>query len=127
MKKALPLLLAVILVACASTPTHGAPVDPWAAAATDNTLVTDPTPLLSAEEITFLRDVARDTWNLLSGTQLNQTTSLLRSSVTLAGKPGPTVELAAPTPEEEYTNPALVGNWLTSIVAARDLGLISAA
>jgi hypothetical protein len=125
MKKALTLLLAVILVACTSTPTHGAPVDPWAAAATDNTLVTDPTPMLSAEEITFLRDVGRDTWNLLSGAQLNQTTSLLRSSVNLAGKPGPTVELAPPTQEEEYTNPALVGNWLTSIVAARDLGLLS--
>jgi len=83
--------------------------------------------MLSAEEITFLRDVGRDTWNLLSGAQLNQTTSLLRSSVNLAGKPGPTVELAPPTQEEEYTNPALLGNWLTSIVAARDLGLLSEA
>lgn len=125
MKRAVGLVLTLLLAACIASPVRGEPVDPWAADAADNTLVTDPTPMFSADELKSLRDIAAGTWNLLSGPQLNPATNLLRNSVRLTGKPGPVVRLAPPSPAEEYTNPALIGNWLTAIVAAEDIGLVS--
>jgi putative glucoamylase len=118
-------VLTLVLLGCTATPSVNE-VDPWSAAAADNVLVTDPTPLFAAAEVTFLRQIAAGTWNLLSGADLNPATHLLRNSVRLAGNPGPAVTLAAATPEEEYTNPALIGNWLTAVVAAKDLGLVTA-
>ncbi|GAA3439021.1 glucoamylase family protein [Kutzneria kofuensis] len=50
-------------------------------------------------------------------------TSLPLASVLLAGDPANTVELAPATPDQQYTNPSLIGNYLTAIVAAKDLGL----
>jgi hypothetical protein len=104
-----------------------ATTDPWSAAAADNTLVTDPTAALTASQLSFLRQVGRRTWTLLSGPDLDPATGLPMDSVLLAGKPGPTVTLAPPKAAQEYTNPALIGNYLTVLVAARDLGLLSAA
>ncbi len=124
-RRVVGIALTLALAACVAPPVRGDPFDPWSAAAADTTVITDPTPLFDANELKALRDIAAGTWNLLSGPQLNPATHLLRNSVRLAGKPGPTVELAPPSPNEEYTNPALIGNWLTSIVAAEDIGLIT--
>lgn len=125
MIRTLSVVLAFVLTGCTATSAAGAPPDPWSAAAADDTLVTDPTPVLSANEITNLRDIASGTWNLMSTAAVNPTTHLPRSSVSLAGQPRRTVTLAPPAAEDEYTNPSLIGNWLTAIVAAKDLGLVS--
>src|SRR5579884_106309 len=100
-------------------------IDAWSQAAASDTLVTDPTTHLTAQDIVFLRQVASRTWNFLSGPDLNPTTHLLRDSILLTGEPGANVSLAAPSSAQEYTNPALIGTYLTCIVAARDLGLIT--
>ena len=96
-------ILILVLAACVAAPVHGEPLDPWSAAAADNKLVTDPTPEFTADELKTLKDIAAGTWNLLSGPQLNPSTHLLRNSVRLAGRPGRNVELAQPSPAEEYT------------------------
>ena len=125
-------LALVIATGCTAT-VHGraarlprAATDPWSAAAAGNTLVSDPTDVLAAGQLTFLRQVATRTWNLLSGPGQNPATHFLRDSVLLAGKPGATVTLAPPADAQEYTNPSLIGNWLTTIVAAKDLGVATA-
>ena len=101
--------------------------DPWSWAAADSTLVTDPTSQLSAAELSFLRQVANRTWNFLSGPDLDPGTSLPRDSVAVTGKTGSTVNLNQTSAATEYTNPTLIGNYLTSIVAAKDIGLVTAA
>lgn len=100
--------------------------DPWASRAAGGTLVTDPTPYLNNGQLTFLRQAAARTWSLLSGPGLNPATHLPRDSVLLDGPPGSHVTLQPPSAAQEYTNPALIGSYLSSVVAARDLGLLTA-
>ena len=104
-----------------------AATDPWSQLAADNTLITDPTTQLSAADLTFLRQVGNRTWNFLSGPDLDPGTSLPMDSVALAGKPGTLVTLKMSSAATEYTNPTLIGNYLTAIVAARDIGVATAA
>lgn len=94
----------------------GTTADPWSTAAGTDTLVTDPTASLSASQLTFLRQVADRTWRFLSGPDQSPATHLLRDSV----------QSAAPMAAQEYTNPALIGNWLAAIAAAKDLGVAPA-
>ena len=115
------LVSAVALVAaCAAA---AGDTDPWAAAAADDTVIIDPTPHLTSDQITFLREVGARTWRLLSGPGVDPVTSLPLASVMLAGEPAGTVDLAPATPAQQYTNPSLIGNYLSTIVAAKDLGL----
>lgn len=100
--------------------------DQWSSLAADDALVTDPTTHLTPDQIAFLRQVATRTWSLVSGPGVNPDTHLPRNSVRLAGNAGTDVTLAPPDAADEYTNPAVIGNWLTAIVAARDLGLTTA-
>jgi hypothetical protein len=104
----------------------GSSANQWAQQASTNTLVTDPTADLTSGQIAFLRQAAARTWSFLSGPDLDPATHLPLDSVDLAGQPGTTVQLAAPTAKVEYTNPSLIGTYLDAIVAARDLGLVSA-
>ena len=99
----------------------------WAAGAESNTLVTDPTADLTTGQIAFLRQTAARTWSFLSGPDLNPTTHLPLDSLPLAGQPGSTVTLAPPTSAQEYTNPALIGTYLSAITAAKDLGVATPA
>lgn len=110
----------------ASSPNPAESADQWAQQASTNTLVTDPTTDLTASQAAFLRQVATRTWAFLSGPDLDPATHLPLDSADLSGRPGPTVTLAAPTANVEYTNPSLIGTYLDAIVAARDLGLVSA-
>lgn len=105
---------------------RGVATDPWASRAAGSSLVTDPTPYLNNGRLTFLRQAAARTWSLLSGPGLNPATHLPRDSVLLDGPPGSHVTLQPPSDAQEYTNPALIGSYLSSIVAARDLGLVTA-
>ncbi|REH32998.1 uncharacterized protein DUF3131 [Kutzneria buriramensis] len=113
---------AVLLTACATT-TSAKAADPWSTAAADDTVIVDPTPHLTADQISFLREVAARTWRLLSGPGVDPATKLPLASVMLAGDPSTEVELAPATPAQQYTNPTLIGNYLSAIVAAKDLGL----
>jgi hypothetical protein len=101
--------------------------DPWSQAAAGNTLITDPTTQLSAAELAFLRQVGNRTWKYLSGPGIDPATSLPIDSVAVAGRTGSTVNLNKSTAATEFTNPTLIGNYLTSIVAARDVGAATAA
>jgi hypothetical protein len=109
-----------LVAACAATAGDS---DPWSSAAADDTVVVDPTPHLTADQISFLREVGSRTWRLLSGPGVDPNTHLPLASVMLAGGPASTVDLAPATPAQQYTNPSLIGNYLTAIVAAKDLGL----
>ncbi|HEY2696827.1 MAG TPA: glucoamylase family protein [Pseudonocardiaceae bacterium] len=104
-----------------------AAADPWSQAAAGNALITDPTTQLSAAELTFLHQVANRTWNFLSGPDLDPGTSLPMDSVAVSGQSGSTVNLNQTTAATAYTNPTLIGNYLTSIVAAKDIGVATAA
>ena len=104
-------------------PTTGGSLDAWASAAAGDTLVTDPTSELTSSQISFLRQVAARTWSFLSGPDLDPATRLLLDSVPLAGQPGADAALQPAAAAREYTNPALIGSYLSAIVAARDLGL----
>ncbi|MFC0541353.1 glucoamylase family protein [Kutzneria chonburiensis] len=108
--------------ACAAT---AAPQvnDSWQTVAADDTVITNPTPHLTDSQLGFLREVGQRTWRLLSGPGVDPATSLPLASVLLAGRPAGTVELAPATADQQYTNPALIGNYLTAIAAAKDLGL----
>lgn len=99
--------------------------DQWSQVAADNTLITDPTSQLTASELAFLRQVANRTWNFLSGPDLDPATSLPMDSVMTSG--GPAAKLQQTTAATEFTNPTLIGNYLTSIVAAMDIGVATAA
>ena len=114
-------LAAVSLLAACAAATQD--TDPWTAAAADDTVIVDPTPHFTGDQISFLREVGSRTWRLLSGPGVDPTTSLPLASVMLAGDPAGTVDLAPATPAQQYTNPSLIGNYLTAIVAAKDLGL----
>lgn len=100
--------------------------DPWAQSAADGALVTDPTSELTPDQIAYLRRIAAGTWSYLSGPGMDAATHLPLDSVAITGGSGEAVSLAAPTSETEYTNPALIGTYLSAIAAARDLGLASA-
>ena len=91
------------------------------------TLVTDPSVRLDAAQIALLRQVASRTWAFLSGPDLDPVTHLSRKNVRLSGQPSPSVGTAPPGAGEDFTSPTEIGLYLTSIVAARDLGLMSAA
>ncbi|QMU76608.1 DUF3131 domain-containing protein [Streptacidiphilus sp. PB12-B1b] len=105
----------------------GGGVGAWTAPAAGGALATDPTSELTSSQITFLRQVAARTWSFLSGPDLDPATHLLLDSVPLAGQPGPDAALQPPAAAREYTNPALIGTYLSAIVAARDLGLATPA
>lgn len=96
--------------------------DSWSSLAESDDLVTDPTSLLSAGQVAFLREVATRTWTFLSGPAVDPATDLPCDSVLLAGDPGGDVQLQPLAPAQQYTNPALIGNYLSSVVAARDVG-----
>jgi hypothetical protein len=91
------------------------------------TLVTDPASQLDAAQIALLRQVASRTWAFLSGPDLDPVTHLSRNNVRLSGPPSPSVGTAPPGAGQDFTSPTEIGLYLTSIVAARDLGLMSAA
>ena len=110
-----------------SAPSAGSGAAGWTAASAGNTLVTDPTSELTASQLGFLRQVAARTWNFLSGPDLDPATHLLLDSVPLAGPPGTGAALQPAAAAREYTNPSLIGSYLSAIVAARDLGLASPA
>src|SRR5579863_10367575 len=57
----------------------------WAAGATGDTLVTDPTSQLTASQIAFLKQTADRTWAFLSGPDLDLRTHLPLDSLPLAG------------------------------------------
>ena len=79
---------------------------------------------LTPDQVVLLRQVASRTWEFLSGPDLDPTTHLPRPSVP---EHGPAAALPQPPRcAQDYTNPSLIGTYLTSIVAARDLGLASA-
>src|SRR5262249_34985450 len=78
---------------------------------------------LTTDQIAFLRQVATRTWSQLSGPGVNPATHLPRNTVRLTGSPGADVTLAPPSAATEYTNPAGIGHYLTTNLAARDLGL----
>ena len=99
----------------------------WASSAADGTLATDPTSDLTSSQIGFLHQVAARTWSFLSGPDLDPATHLLLDSVPLAGQPGANAVLQPAAAAREYTNPSLIGTYLSAIVAARDLGLASPA
>ena len=99
----------------------------WSSAAAGNTLVTDPTGELTASQLTYLRQVAARTWSFLAGPDLDPATHLPLDSVPLAGKPGTNAALQPAAAAREYTNPSLIGTYLSAIVSARDLGLVSPA
>jgi len=107
----------------APTSSSGGSPGSWAQGAAGNTLVTDPTSELTTSQITFLRQVAARTWDFLSGPDQDPTTHLLLDSVPLAGQPSADAVVQGPAAAREYTNPSLIGTYLTAIVAARDLGL----
>ena len=109
------------------SPPPGGSASAWAAGAAGNTLVTDPTSELTSSQVGFLRQVAARTWSFLSGPDLDPTTHLLLDSVPLAGQPGADAALQPAAAAREYTNPSLIGSYLSAIVAARDLGLASPA
>jgi len=80
---------------------------------------------LTAAQSTLLRQVATRTWDFLSGPDLDPTTHLPLASVPQNGRPtsGPQSQAC----RYDHTNPALIGTYLSSIVAAKDLGLASPA
>jgi hypothetical protein len=114
---------AVALTAACAATTLPAADDPWQTVAADDTVITDPTTHLTDNQLGFLREVGARTWRLLSGPGVDPATSLPLASVLLSGDPAGTVELAPATADQQYTNPALIGNYLSAIVAAKDLGL----
>jgi hypothetical protein len=99
----------------------------WASGAAGDALVTDPTSQLTAAQIAFLRQVAARTWNFLSGPDQDPATHLLLDSVPLAGQPAADAVVQGPAAAREYTNPSLIGTYLSAIVAAKDLGLATPA
>ncbi len=99
--------------------------DQWSELAATNTLITDPTSQLSAGQITFLREAATRTWTFLSGPGLDPTTHLPVDDVPIKGSASPTVTLKPPSTAQDFTNPVLIGLYLSSITAARDLGLVT--
>ncbi|HEX4224361.1 MAG TPA: glucoamylase family protein [Pseudonocardiaceae bacterium] len=100
--------------------------DPWSQLAADNTLIKDPTTQLSAADLAFLRQVGNRTWNFLSGPDLDPGTGLPMDSVAVAGA-GAATRLQPVAAATEFTNPTLIGNYLTAIVAAKDAGVATAA
>jgi len=107
-------------------PTEAISPSVWAADAASNTLVTNPTADLTSDQIAFLRQTADRTWNFLSGPDLDPATHLPLDSLPITSAPGANVTLAAPAAAQEYTNPALIGTYLSAIVAAKDTGAASA-
>lgn len=81
--------------------------------------VTNPADQLSSAQQAFLREVAGRTWSFFSGPDVDPVTHLPRNNVVAANSSGR-------ADNEDYTSPTEIGLYLTSIVAARDLDLISA-
>jgi hypothetical protein len=106
-------------------PVGGAPPSALQQIAATDTVVTAPASELTATQITLLRQIAARTWAFLSGPDLDPVTHLSQNNVQMSGPPSPTVGTAAPKQPQVYTSPTEIGLYLTSIVAARDLGLIS--
>jgi hypothetical protein len=79
-------------------------------------LTIDPTPQLAPGQQQTLRQVAARTWAFLSGPDLDPVTHLPLNNVPLAGSSAPV-----------FTSPTEIGLYLSSIVAARDLGLATPA
>jgi hypothetical protein len=108
------------------TPTPTDSLGSWASGASGDALTTDPTSQLTSSQLAFLRQVAARTWSFLSGPDLDPGTHLPLDSVPLAGQPSAEAALQPMASAREYTNPSLIGTYLSAIVAARDLGLASA-
>jgi Putative glucoamylase/Protein of unknown function (DUF3131) len=112
-----------------SPPTGGLPspsTSPLAQQGASNALTLTPAAKLTATQLSQLRQIASHTWAFLSGPDLDPGTHLPRNNIDMAGPPSTTVTTAAPGSRQDYTSPTEIGTWLTALVAARDLGLISA-
>ena len=58
----------------------------------------------------------------ISRSEATQCRSLPLDSLPIAGQPAAQVALTTPTATQEYTNPAMIGTYLSAIVAAKDTG-----
>ena len=117
------LVAAVALTSACAASAEPQADDSWQTVAADDTVITNPTTHFTDGQLGFLKEVGQRTWRLLSGPGVDPATNLPLASVALAGPPAGTVELAPATADQQYTNPSLIGNYLTAIVAAKDLGL----
>jgi hypothetical protein len=78
-------------------------------------VVTDPAAALTPSDRSVLESIARETWNFFATQDVDPVTHLPRNNVPIGG----------PQSEGDYTSPTEIGLYLSSIVAARDLGVIS--
>lgn len=73
----------------------------------------------------FLRDAAARTWAYVSGPGTDAATGLPRDFVAISGAPSAHVTVV-PATDDEYTNPAVIGMYLSAIAAAKDVGVLPA-